>query len=172
MVAMDLRGDLSDAELAELRWQLGIGPRPAHIVEQTIVVNEVLDLLSDNQKPVQDENGDWVIKELPEPAWPDGSPYAATKIGGVDFSMLVHKQDSDDERWALTAGPSGGFRAQTDSDPDLVVDVEALAAAYLGGTSLATLQAAGRVTEVSPGAVTLAATAFRWPVSPWCPDEF
>jgi predicted acetyltransferase len=78
----------------------------------------------------------------------------------------------NDGRWALTAGPSGGFCAPTDSDPDLVVDVEALAAAYLGGTSLATLQAAGRVTEVSPGAVTLAATAFRWPVSPWCPDEF
>ncbi|MBB3082659.1 GNAT family N-acetyltransferase [Geodermatophilus sabuli] len=78
----------------------------------------------------------------------------------------------NDGRWALTAGPSGGFCARTDSDPDLVVDVEALAAAYLGGTSLATLQAAGRVTEVSPGAVTQAATSFRWPVSPWCPDEF
>ncbi|MGY1631265.1 GNAT family N-acetyltransferase [Geodermatophilus sp. SYSU D01186] len=78
----------------------------------------------------------------------------------------------NDGRWALTAGPSGGFCARTDSDPDLVVDVEALAAAYLGGVSLATLQAAGRVTEVSPGAVTLAATAFRWPVSPWCPDDF
>jgi predicted acetyltransferase len=78
----------------------------------------------------------------------------------------------NDGRWALTAGPSGGFCAPTDSDPDLVVDVEALAAAYLGGVSLASLQAAGRVTEVSPGAVTLAATAFRWPVSPWCPDEF
>ncbi|MGY1637593.1 GNAT family N-acetyltransferase [Geodermatophilus sp. SYSU D00742] len=78
----------------------------------------------------------------------------------------------NDGRWALTAGPSGGFCARTDADPDLVVDVEALAAAYLGGVSLATLQAAGRVTEVSPGAVTLAATAFRWPVSPWCPDDF
>jgi predicted acetyltransferase len=78
----------------------------------------------------------------------------------------------NDGRWALTAGPSGGFCAATESDPDLVVDVEALAAAYLGGVSLASLQAAGRVTEVSPGAVTLAATAFRWPVSPWCPDEF
>jgi hypothetical protein len=25
---------------------------------------------------------------------------------------------------------------------------------------------------VSPGAVTLAATAFGWPVTPWCPEEF
>ncbi|SFK99468.1 GNAT family N-acetyltransferase [Geodermatophilus ruber] len=75
-------------------------------------------------------------------------------------------------RWRLTGHPAGGHCARTDRDPDLVVDVEALGAAYLGGESLATLQAAGRVEEVSPGAVTLAATAFRWPLGPWCPDEF
>ncbi|MGY1740119.1 MULTISPECIES: GNAT family N-acetyltransferase [unclassified Blastococcus] len=78
----------------------------------------------------------------------------------------------NDGRWALTAHPAGGFCARTDSDPDLVLGVEDLAAAYLGGVSLAALQAAGRVTEVSPGAVTLAATAFSWPVAPWCPDDF
>lgn len=78
----------------------------------------------------------------------------------------------NDGRWALTAHPAGGFCAPTDSDPDLVLGAEDLAAAYLGGVSLATLQAAGRVTEVSPGAVTLAATAFSWPVAPWCPDDF
>ncbi|SDO14909.1 GNAT family N-acetyltransferase [Geodermatophilus sp. DSM 45219] len=78
----------------------------------------------------------------------------------------------NDGRWSLVGHPAGAFCALTDADPDLVLDVEALAAAYLGGVSLATLQAAGRVTEVSPGAVTQAATAFRWPVTPWCPDEF
>ena len=75
-------------------------------------------------------------------------------------------------RWRLTGHPAGGHCARTDRDPDLIVDVEALAGAYLGGVSLATLQAAGRVRECSPGAVTLAATAFGWPVSPWCPIEF
>jgi predicted acetyltransferase len=75
-------------------------------------------------------------------------------------------------RWRLTGHPAGGHCARTDRDPDLLVDVQALGAAYLGGVSLATMQAAGRVTECSPGAVTQAATAFRWPVSPWCPDEF
>ncbi len=75
-------------------------------------------------------------------------------------------------RWRLSGHPAGGYCGRTDRDPDLVVDVEALGAAYLGGVSLATLQAAGRVAEVSPGAVTLAATAFRWPVTPWCPDDF
>jgi predicted acetyltransferase len=78
----------------------------------------------------------------------------------------------NDGRWHLYGHPAGSFCEATDRDPDLVVDVEALAAAYLGGVSLATLQAAGRVTEVSPGAVTLAATAFGWPVAPWCLEEF
>jgi predicted acetyltransferase len=76
------------------------------------------------------------------------------------------------DRWHLRGHPSGARCVRTDRDPDLVVDVEALAAVYLGGVSLATLLAAGRVEEVSPGAVTLAATAFGWPVSPWCPEEF
>jgi predicted acetyltransferase len=75
-------------------------------------------------------------------------------------------------RWRLTGHPAGGHCARTDRDPDLILGIEALSAVYLGGVSLATLQAAGRVTEVSPGAVTLASTAFRWPVTPWCPEEF
>jgi predicted acetyltransferase len=75
-------------------------------------------------------------------------------------------------RWRLSGHPAGAHCGRTDRDPDLILGIEELSAAYLGGVSLAALQAAGRVTEVSPGAVTLAATAFHWPVTPWCPDEF
>jgi predicted acetyltransferase len=75
-------------------------------------------------------------------------------------------------RWRLSGHPAGGHCGRTDRDPDLVLGVEELSSAYLGGVSLATLQAAGRVTEISPGAVILASTAFSWPVTPWCPDEF
>ena len=80
--------------------------------------------------------------------------------------------DWNDGRWHVWGHPAGAFCDRTDRDPDLVLDIEALSAVYLGGESLATLQAAGRVTEISPGAVTQAATAFRWPVTPWCPDSF
>jgi predicted acetyltransferase len=80
--------------------------------------------------------------------------------------------DWNDGRWHLWGHPAGAFCDRTDRDPDIVLGIEELSAVYLGGVSLATLQAAGRVTEVSPGAVTLASTAFSWPVPPWCPDEF
>jgi predicted acetyltransferase len=104
-----------------------------------------------------------------------GRALAARRYPAV-VDLVIEVRDPscpwNDGRWWLRGHPAGAFCARTDADPDLVVDVEALAAAYLGGVSLATLQAAGRVTEVSPGAVTQAGTAFRWPVTPWCPDEF
>ncbi len=78
----------------------------------------------------------------------------------------------NDGRWRLTGHPAGGHCARTDRDPDLVLGVEDLAAVYLGGVSLGTLHRAGRVTEVSPGAVALASTAFSWPVAPQSPDSF
>jgi predicted acetyltransferase len=80
--------------------------------------------------------------------------------------------DWNDGRWHVWGHPAGAFCDRTDRDPDIVLDIEALSAVYLGGESLATLHAAGRVTEISPGAVTQASTAFRWPVTPWCPDDF
>jgi predicted acetyltransferase len=75
-------------------------------------------------------------------------------------------------RWHLWGHPAGAFCDRTDRDPDIVLGIEELSAAYLGGVSLASLQAAGRVREVSPGAVVQASTGFGWPVTPWCPDEF
>ena len=75
-------------------------------------------------------------------------------------------------RWRLSGHPAGAHCGPTDRDPDIVLGIEELSSVYLGGGSLAGLQAAGRVREVSPGAVTLASTAFGWPVAPWCPDEF
>jgi predicted acetyltransferase len=75
-------------------------------------------------------------------------------------------------RWHLWGHPAGAFCDRTDRDPDLVLGIEELSAIYLGGVSPAALQAAGRVTEVSPGAVIQASTGFGWPVTPWCPDEF
>ncbi|MFQ1000759.1 GNAT family N-acetyltransferase [Modestobacter sp. SSW1-42] len=92
----------------------------------------------------------------------------------IDLVVEVRDRfcDWNDGRWHVWGHPSGAFCDRTDRDPDLVVDIEALSAAFLGGVSLASLQAAGRVTEISPGAVIAASTAFSWPVSPWCADQF
>ncbi|MDK3256724.1 GNAT family N-acetyltransferase [Blastococcus capsensis] len=100
----------------------------------------------------------------------------ATRRYPTPIDLVLEVRDAfcpwNDGRWRLSGHPAGGYCGRTDRDPDIVLGIEELSAAYLGGFSLATLQAAGRVTEVSPGAVTLASAAFGWPVTPWCPDSF
>ena len=56
-------------------------------------------------------------------------------------------------RWRLRAdGPDGGARCERTAEPaDIALDVRELGAAYLGGTRLGTLAAAGLVTQSRPG---------------------
>jgi predicted acetyltransferase len=62
--------------------------------------------------------------------------------------------------------------ARTDARADLELDAAALGAVYLGATTFLDLAAAGRVRELSPGAVERASRAFRGDVPPWCPEIF
>ncbi|MGF1426302.1 GNAT family N-acetyltransferase [Kitasatospora sp. LaBMicrA B282] len=55
------------------------------------------------------------------------------------------------------------------AEPDLRLTVAELGAAYLGGTTLATLAAAGRVEELRPGALARTSTAFRGEREPCYP---
>jgi predicted acetyltransferase len=76
-------------------------------------------------------------------------------------------------RWRLRAGGAGGVDcARTDEAADIALDVRELGAAYLGGTRLATLAAAGLVDERRPGAVGALSTALSWDPAPWCPRIF
>jgi predicted acetyltransferase len=67
---------------------------------------------------------------------------------------------------------SGGGCERTDAAADLALDVADLGAAYLGGTTLHALAAAGRVRELTHGAVARASAAFRGDVEPWCAETF
>lgn len=75
-------------------------------------------------------------------------------------------------RWRLRAGPDGAECTPTGAAPDLALSTGELGAAYLGGTRLSTLAAAGRVTELRPGALARASLAFGTESEPWCPEVF
>jgi predicted acetyltransferase len=82
-------------------------------------------------------------------------------------------------RWRLRAtGPDGadaGGRvscARTDGPADIALDVREIGAAYLGGTRLGALAAAGRVTELRPGTLGRLSAAMTWDPAPWCPRIF
>lgn len=76
-------------------------------------------------------------------------------------------------RWRLSAGPDGRAEVTRTDDPaDLTLDVATLGAAYLGGTRLTTLAAAGRVREHRQGALSQATHAFRHDQEPCCLELF
>jgi predicted acetyltransferase len=75
-------------------------------------------------------------------------------------------------RYALHGSPAGADVARTERGAEMTLSVRDLAAAYLGETSLTELHRAGLIAEHHPGAVARAATAFSWPVAPFCADMF
>src|SRR5215831_16043888 len=88
-------------------------------------------------------------------------------------------------RWRLTTGAAGppapgtgavaGFRAtceRTTGPADIALPVQALGAAYLGGTRLGPMAAAGLVAELRPGALAALSAALSWDPAPWCPMMF
>lgn len=76
--------------------------------------------------------------------------------------------------WRLRGeGPGKGASCEPTMDRvDLTVNVRELGSAYLGGVTLAALARAGLVTEVRPGALAEASTAFSSDIAPWLPHGF
>jgi predicted acetyltransferase len=75
-------------------------------------------------------------------------------------------------RYELDAGPDGAGCRRTNASPDLRLSVAELGSAYLGGVSLASLAAAGRVEECTAGALGRADLIFGSDLAPWCSTDF
>lgn len=75
-------------------------------------------------------------------------------------------------RWRLTGDPKGASCARTEDAADLALSVRELGSAYLGGVTLDTLAAAGRVRELRRGTLAEASLAFASTVAPWLPHGF
>jgi predicted acetyltransferase len=75
-------------------------------------------------------------------------------------------------RWRLSGDMKGASCERTADAADLALSVRELGAAYLGGVSLASLGAAGRVRELRAGALAEASLGFGAGVPPWLPHGF
>jgi predicted acetyltransferase len=76
-------------------------------------------------------------------------------------------------RWHLQAAGSGQVACErTSGAADVILPVQALGAAYLGGTRLGALAAAGQIAQERPGAVAMLSAAMVWDPAPWCPMIF
>ncbi|MER8042976.1 GNAT family N-acetyltransferase [Streptomyces sp. NPDC094032] len=99
---------------------------------------------------------------------------ARTYQAGVDvvFEVADAVCPWNEGRWRLTGDAKGAVCVRTDDPADLVLSVRELGSVYLGGNSLVSLGAAGRVREVREGALVEASVAFGAPVAPWLPHGF
>jgi predicted acetyltransferase len=75
-------------------------------------------------------------------------------------------------RWRITTSDGRATVAETTDSPELRLHVTDLGAVYLGGITFARLGAAGRTSELTPGARVRADQMFVSDVPPWCPEVF
>ncbi len=95
---------------------------------------------------------------------------------GADDALVVELVDGfrpeHNGRWLVDGGPTGATCARTDRDADLALSAPELGAIYLGGVPVSTLAAAGRVQELTSGAIARADRFFTTLPSPWCSTHF
>ncbi|MFD3610183.1 hypothetical protein ACFWXA_19280 [Streptomyces atroolivaceus] len=89
-LTLDLRDELSEAELAELRWHLGLGPEP-----------ETLSIVTGFPFVLEDDHGNLLVEDRPEPLL--GRQGEALKAGGALVSVLLRRKDTGRGAWALAS---------------------------------------------------------------------
>ncbi|MFJ8011238.1 hypothetical protein [Streptomyces sp. NPDC096339] len=90
MLTLDLRDEVSEEELAELRWHLGLGPEP-----------EILRIVTEFPFVEEDEDGEPVVTNNPQPLL--GEHGEAWKLEGALVSALVRREHTSRSVWALSS---------------------------------------------------------------------
>lgn len=90
MLTLDLRDELSEDELAELRWHLGLGPKP-----------EILRIVTEFPFVDEDDDGVLVVEDHPQPLL--GQHGEAFEVDGALVSVLLRRERTSFGAWALTS---------------------------------------------------------------------
>ena len=118
-------------------------------------------------------------RELWEGLWVrlvDVGPALAARTYAAPVDVVLEVADAfcpwNARRYRLSGDANGATCEPTGDAADLGLGAAELGAAYLGGTTLTALAAAGRVREHRAGALAATALAMRGAVEPWCPEIF
>lgn len=153
-------------------WQFALSvDLTRHVQHWSAAVDEPLQYMIGDPRRLDMTIGDSLWVRVIDVA---GALEARRYAAPVDLVLDVvdERISSNHGRWHLTGSADKAACVATDEPADLVVDIRALGAAYLGSSTLSALAAAGRVTELRPGALAAATTAFRWTVEPSTTDGF
>lgn len=124
-------------------------------------------LAAPRRASVRPTDGIWIRLNDPAPA-------LAARRYSTEGELVIEAHDPLDtstHTLALEGGPEGATCEPTDRPPDLVLDIEDLASAYLGWSRFRALARAGRVGG-DQQALALADAMFAWDPLPWCPEIF
>ncbi len=100
---------------------------------------------------------------------------AYAQAGGLVLEVIDGFPTPSRERFRLNvsvAGVAGAHCEPTTAAPDVVLGMEELGALYLGGVAFTTLASAGRIAEMTEGAIARADAMFRTATAPFCNTEF
>jgi predicted acetyltransferase len=92
--------------------------------------------------------------------------------GRVTFDVVDAFSPQNEGCYRLEGGPAGATCDRTNATAELALSVADLGAAYLGGVRFSTLARAGRVDELTPGAMARADGMFASDPLPWCETDF
>jgi predicted acetyltransferase len=119
------------------------------------------------------------VRQLRDHLWiriVDVAAALAARTYATDDALVVELVDGfrpeHSGRWLVDGGPTGAVCARTDRAADLALGAPELGAIYLGGVPVSTLAAAGRVQELTSGAVTRADRFFCVHPLPRCSTHF
>ena len=119
------------------------------------------------------------VRQLRDHLWVrivDVAAALTARTYGADDALVVELVDSfrpaNNGRWLIEGGHTGATCVRTDRPADLTLAAPDLGATYLGGVAVSTLAAAGRVRELTAGAVQRADRFFLVHPSPWCTTNF
>jgi predicted acetyltransferase len=178
--------DISDNQTAVRITEIVAADAPARASLWSFLVNlDLVGVLERRSAPVDDPTR-WQLADprgldhrVFDAMWlriADVDRALAARAYAVEVDVVLAVADPfcpwNEGRWRLSGGPDGATCARTPDPADLALSSTELGTAYLGGTGLAPLAAAGLVTELRPGALAAAHRAFVGAVAPHCPEMF
>ena len=146
---------------------------PDTVVAELRAVDELLPwVLTDGRRAVASDRSDHLwLRPIDVPALLSARAYSAAVSAVIE---VVDPMGLSGGRFRLDT-PGSGAPAEcrpSTASADLTMDLGTLGAISLGGRSLTTLAAAGRVEESTTAAISHLDAAFHTPVAPWCSFMF
>jgi predicted acetyltransferase len=88
------------------------------------------------------------------------------------LALVDRFRPENDGCWLVDGSPDGADATRSNREPDLALTAPELGSIFVGGVSPSALAGAGRIQELTPGALARADLLFVTHPAPWCATQF